>query len=258
MKDISTLSPTEALVLVVDDEEQLRSVLARYLTLMGYKVDTAASGEEALDLMRCNPYDVAVLDIRMPGMDGVEVMQQALQMNADLAIIFLTGHASLESAIAALKADAVDYLLKPVSVRDLAAAVARSLERRAQVGRARTQRAASERFLEVGIVTLDRLRRKVTVTGPGTLGDTSAELTVTETALLIHFMDHPGIGLSCSELAQVALGYHMGDKEASAILRPHISRLRKKIEPDPSHPCLIITSPPRCYLFNPHPTLSDS
>jgi DNA-binding response OmpR family regulator len=258
MKDASTATPTEALVLVVDDEEQLRSVLARYLTLMGYKVDTAACGEEALDLLRCNPYDVAVLDIRMPGLDGVEVMHQALQMNADLAIIFLTGHASLESAIAAVKADAVDYLLKPISVRDLAAAVARSLERRARAGRSRTQRAASERFLEIGVVTLDRLRRKATVTGLGTLGDISAELTATETALLIHFMDHPGIGLSCAELAQVALGYHMGDREASAILRPHISRLRGKIEPDPSHPRLIVTSPPWCYLFNPRPTPSDS
>jgi OmpR family response regulator RpaB len=253
MKNAQLAASTEARILVVDDEEQIRSVLARYLALMGYQVDTASSGEQALGLLRRSAYDVAVLDIRMPGLDGVEVMDQALKMHPDLCIIFLTGHASLESAIAAVKADAVDYLLKPVSVRDLASAVAKSLERRARSGRARTQRAASERFLEAGVVTLDRLRRKATVTGLGTLGDLSAELTVTETALLIHFMDHPGIGISCSELAQVALGYQMGDREASAILRPHISRLRKKIEPDPSHPCLIVTIQPRCYLFNPQP-----
>jgi DNA-binding response OmpR family regulator len=254
MKRTPTTESTEALILVVDDEEQIRSVLARYLTLMGYQVDTASSGEKALDLLRQKPYDVAVLDIRMPGLDGVEVMERALQMSPDLAIIFLTGYASIESAIAAVRANAIDYLLKPVSVRDLASAVARSLERRAQAGRSRTQQTASERFLEEGVLTLDRLRRKVTVTGLTTLDDVSAELTATETALLIHFMAHPGIGLSCAELAQVALGYHMGDREASAILRPHISRLRRKIEPDPSHPCLIVTIPPRCYLFNPQPT----
>jgi DNA-binding response OmpR family regulator len=251
MKKPGTISPAEALVLIVDDEEEIRSVLARHLTLLEYQVHQAASGQEALDMLRCACYDVAVLDIRLPDIDGVEVMYRARQIRPDLTIIFLTGHASLESAIAAVRSGAVDYLLKPAGIRDLAAAIDKALQRRAQVGQLRMQTVEPDRFMEVGIVTLDRQRRTMTVAEGGAGDGTSAKLTTNETALLAYFMQHPGIALSCRELAHAALGYSVSDKEAATIIRPHVSRLRKKIEINPRRPRLILSAPHSCYLFDP-------
>jgi DNA-binding response OmpR family regulator len=239
----------EARVLIVDDEPGVRSVLSRFLNLLGYCADEAACGQEALDMLERALYDVIVLDIRMPGMDGVEVMQRVHQKRPDLPTILLTGHASVESAIAAVKSRAADYLLKPVGMRDLAAAIARALQQRAQQMQPRSF--ASERFLQAGPLALDRERHLVVVARTDAAHDLSAKVTVSEAALLIHLMQHPGIALSCRDLARAALGYDVSEPEARRIIRPHICRLRKKIEPDPDHPRLILTAPDRRYLFNP-------
>ncbi len=122
-----------ALVLVVDDEPNVCSALTRSLTLSGYRADAASSGHQALGLLQRTPYDLMLLDLRMPGMDGVEVMQRAREVRPDLLIIVLTGHATLESAITAVESHATDYLLKPVSLHDVATAVATALLQRAKV-----------------------------------------------------------------------------------------------------------------------------
>ncbi|HEC35279.1 MAG TPA: response regulator, partial [Anaerolineae bacterium] len=118
------LSTAQARVLVVDDERRLRSALVSSLSLLGYQVDQAASGQQALEMLRQRSYDLMLLDIRMPGMDGIEVMHRVRQVCPGLVIIVLTGHASLESAITAVKCDAADYLLKPIGLSALADAVA--------------------------------------------------------------------------------------------------------------------------------------
>jgi DNA-binding response OmpR family regulator len=236
-------------VLVVDDEASVRSALARSLTLLGYSADAAASGYQALRMLEHMPYDVMVLDIRMPGMDGVEVMRRAHQVCPDLSTILLTGHATLESAIAAVRSHAADYLLKPASVHDVAAAIARALQERAQENPPRA--IAPERFLRVGPVILDRERRLVTVAEADDEDSLGAELTASESALLVHLMEHPGTVFSCRELAQVALGYDVCEEDAQRIVRPHICRLRKKIELDPGHPRLIRTIPGEGYLLSP-------
>jgi len=252
---MTNLTPTRpvpgARVLVVDDEAHVRSALARSLTLLGYRADEAASGHHALGMLERTPYDAMVLDIRMPGMDGVEVMQWVYQTYPDLSIILLTGHASLESAIAAVKSNAADYLLKPASVYDIAAAITRALQQHAQE---RPPRALPpDRFLCVGPVTLDRERHVALVAGTGGGRSLRARLTVSELALLLQLMQHPDTVFSCRELARTALGYEMDDKvsrrEAQSIVRPHLYRLRKKIEPDPGHSRLICTVPGRGYFF---------
>lgn len=244
----ATFAP-EARVLVVDDETHVRSALAHALTLMGHYADEAASGYHALQMLERTPYDVMVLDIRMPGMDGVEVMSRASQLYPDLHIIILTGHAALESAIAAVKFHAVDYLLKPASVHDIAAAIASAMQQSAREKSARMP--ALMRFLRAGPVILDRERHLIIVTGTDDAGSHRTKLTVSESALLSHLMQHPNVIFSYRELAQTALGYDVSEREAQSLIRPHISRLRKKIELDLGQPRLIRTAPGKGYLFTP-------
>jgi DNA-binding response OmpR family regulator len=257
-------------VLVVDDEPNVRSALKRSLTLLGYRADEAGSGHQALGLLERIAYDVMVLDMRMPGMDGIQVMQRARRIRPDLFIIVLTGHATLESAIAAVKSQATDYLLKPASIHDVAEAVANALQNRVETLRrrhlldvmdhtlsalrgnatpARTPGAPKlDRFLHAGPVTLDCEKRLVVV---GDMPARTAELTENETAILAYMMARADEVISTHELANAALGYDVTDQEAQNIVRPHIFRLRRKLEASPDDPLLICTVRGRGYLFAP-------
>ncbi|MCK4452331.1 MAG: response regulator transcription factor, partial [Anaerolineae bacterium] len=261
----------QARILMVDDEPTTRSAITRGLTLMGYRVDEAASGSQALDKLSSLPYDLMLLDLRMPGMDGVEVMKWVEQAQPGLLVIVLTAHASLESAIAAVQAGAANYLLKPCSIRDIEAAIARALQRRQkalhrqhlvgviaeavealQVGGKQDTLAPSDRplrFLRCGPVALDREKGMAAVRGPDDAGSLDTKLTTSEEALLAHLIQHPDTVFSCRQLARAALGYDVSEREAQDIVRPHIARLRKKIEPDPAHPRLIRTIRGKGYLF---------
>lgn len=245
----AVIASHQARVLVVDDEAPVRQALARSLTLLGYRADAAASGYQALGMLEHTRYDAMVLDIRMPGMDGIQVMQHACRMYPDLSIILLTGHATLESAISAVRAQAADYLLKPAKVYAVAAAIERALQRRIQEDLAQTPAPAN--ILQAGPITLDREMNVVSVAEASGAGDREVELTASESALLVHLMLHPDRVLSCRELASAALGYDVRGIEAQSIIRPHISRLRKKIEPNPDYPPLIRTVPGKGYLFSP-------
>jgi DNA-binding response OmpR family regulator len=252
MKDLTNaIFFSDARVLVVDDEAEVRSALVRYLGLLGYRVEEASSGHQALKMLRRNTYDAVVLDIRMPGIDGVEVMRRAQDMSPDLPIIFLTGHATLETAIAAVKSHAFDYLRKPASIHDIATAIASALEQRTRGGQ--PYAISLERFLQSGAVILDQERCLAIVTLPDVACSFGAELTPSETKLLSYLMKRSGTALSCHELARFALDYDVARERAPDIIRPHICRLRQKIEPDPRHPILILTAPGKRYLLTPSP-----
>jgi DNA-binding response OmpR family regulator len=263
----------QARILIVDDEPTARATIARALNLMDYQADEADSGSQAIAKLASWPYDLVLLDLMMPEMSGMEVMKEVRDTYPDLSVIVFTGYATLESAMEALRMGAVDYLLKPCSLREIEAAVARALQRRQE--RVRRQhlvqvmaealealrseieqetpvaREQQERFLRCGPITLDQEKRLVVVTEGGDTGSFNAELTVNEALLLAHLMRHPDVVLSCRELAGDSLGYDVTEREAQDIIRPHISRLRSKIEPDQAHPHLIRTVRGKGYLLAP-------
>ncbi|MDY7076908.1 MAG: response regulator transcription factor [Chloroflexota bacterium] len=262
---------TGAKLLVVDDEANLRASLRDILSLMGYHVEEAASGYEALELLESTPYDLMVLDMRMPGMDGVEVMRRARRICPDLSIVVLTAHASLESAIAAVKSDVADYLLKPFDIEGLSVTISRALRERSEQLRhqqllnlignaldtldrmenpetpAPAPPANPERFLHAGPLTLDRQKRLIIVQGDP---HRTAELTEGEAAILSTLMENPNQVLSWDRLIHSAMGYSLGEQEAQNQARLYIFRLRRKIEANPRKPRLIRTVRRRGYFLS--------
>jgi len=106
-------------VLVVDDELEFLELMQNRLHKRGFTIETANSGDKALALVAANHYDAMVLDVKMPGTDGIEVLRRVKIMKPELPVLLLTGHASMEAAMTGVETGAVDYLLKPVPINDL-------------------------------------------------------------------------------------------------------------------------------------------
>jgi len=263
-----------ARVLVVDDEVHVRSALARSLNLLDYHALAVASGEEALRKLEEGRWDLMIVDLRMPGMDGVELMCRARRRYPELLIVVLTGHADLDSAIAAVRSDAANYLRKPVSIGELAEAAADALEKRAtHVQNQRALRAIAQLVqgldrdpsrgtggrpapnsspVRVGSVLLDREKQRLVVDSHD--GSLEAALTDSEMGILECLLKQPGEVVSCYELAREALDYkgEVGSKEAASIVRPHISRLRRKFTSVNGPADLIQTVRGKGYVFRPN------
>jgi DNA-binding response OmpR family regulator len=250
-------------ILVVDDERAMRESLEEILTLEGFQVTLAESGEAALDVLRQTPVDLILLDLKMKGMDGLQVTEAAKQISPDTVIVMLTAHGTLESAISAMRRGAFDYLLKPASVSEIIASVQRGLSHRAQMLRQRDlvglmQRAIHElqvpagaeaaepqpdRYLRLRGLSLD-LQRHV-----AQAQDQLLDLTLTEFKMLAYLMNHPDQVISPRELVSAVQGYDADEHEARAIVRVHIRRLRQKIEPDPDEPQYVLNVRGVGYLF---------
>jgi DNA-binding response OmpR family regulator len=258
-------------ILIVDDEDDIRIALAQILRLEGYVAEEADSGDEALELLEHETFDLMVLDMRMPGMSGVEVIQQVRIAYPDLFVVVLTGQATLESAILTTKSDGVvDYLLKPVKTDEFVAAITRALRKKAE--RVQQQKLVSaaaqileasqqfeinppeaslktplERFIHVFPLTLDCQKRVMTFVdeNPARM----IELTKGETAVLATLMMYPNQTLSCHDLVTQALKYDVHESEAESVIRPYVFRLRRKLERSPKKPDLICTIRRRGYRF---------
>ena len=132
-------------VLLVDDEESFVEALGKRLNGRGLKVETSDSGEDAVAKAKRQAFDVVVLDLAMPGMDGIETLKRLLEIDADLQIILLTGHGSIEKAVEATKLGAMDFLQKPASLSDLLELINQASEKRALL----MEKRASERAADV-------------------------------------------------------------------------------------------------------------
>lgn len=220
--------------LAIDDEERIRLVLKKTLQRIGHTVVTASSGEEALDLLRDTSFDVAVVDLNLGGyVDGLEVLEAIRWRWPDTAVVILTAHGSLESAIASIREGVDDYLLKPAKPAEIRQAVERALDRRRRM---RSQEAdEQERIVQRGGFFVDLEKHQATADGQ------PLDLTPQELKLFVHLMQNTHRVVPPPELVQVVRDYECEDVyEVRRIIKWYIHRLRQKVEPDPSNPRHIV------------------
>jgi len=222
-------------ILVVDDEAQIVRLVRDYLEEAGFRVVTAADGAQALAVARHEKPDLVVLDLLMPGMDGLEFTRR-VRREQDLPIIMLTARADETDRVVGLEVGADDYVVKPFSPRELVARV-RAVLRRTQA----TPRQPSA--LRAGPLLLDPVTHTVTLFGQ------PVTLTPTEFSLLETLMAQPGRVFSRSDLLEAVRGVAFDSYERA--VDTHIKNLRRKIEPDPAHPRFILTVHGVGYRLNP-------
>jgi DNA-binding response OmpR family regulator len=214
--------------LVVDDEPSLVTVVAGYLTREGYAVDTAADGEAALAAARAHPPDIVVLDLMLPGIDGIEVCRQ-LRTFTDAYVIMLTARTEEVDKLVGLSVGADDYLTKPFSPRELVARV-KVMLRRPRTSTPAGPDAAIRRF---GKLAVDPQAREVHLDG------VPVELTRTEFDLLDALTARPRLAFTRAQLIEhVWGGGWVGDEHLVDI---HIGHIRRKLHDDPADPRYIRT-----------------
>lgn len=222
-------------ILVVDDEAVARQSLTDILRLEGYNVNSVPNGQAAIEYVRVNPIDLIIVDLRMPGMGGLEVVQVVNQVSPETEVILLTAYGSTDTAIQALRLRIHDYLLKPASPAQILQSVKKGLARRAAKLRAKSgsmdvsegDDAVQEFTLKDGTV-VDLSRRQIRCKGK------LEHLTPAEGRLLQVLMKNEGKVFSHRELVMLVQGYDTSQREAPEILRPLVSRLRHKLEQFPS------------------------
>lgn len=260
--EMNVLSPNEpAQILVVDDEGANRYSVSKTLQRVGYIVGEAASGEEALEMLSKQLYHVILTDIRMPGVDGVELLRRIKEEQPDAIVILMTGYASLGTAVEALRLGAHDYLIKPSSSQDIRQSVARGVERARNLTRRRILiDAIRNDVIELTRADIEPMRGMVEVDedeeprgrenltepistsmqlGPLTvypgayqiaIGEKDIDLTPTEFDLLLYLAAHRGRVVPCHELVREVRGYAVDEAEAREVIRPHVSNLRRKLK----------------------------
>jgi DNA-binding response OmpR family regulator len=228
-------------VLVVEDDPDIRGLVELHLTDAGYEVVEETNGQAGLDRALGETFDLAILDIMLPGIDGLEICRQLRAEKPELAILMLTARTTELDRVLGLEMGADDYLTKPFSVRELVARV-KAIFRRLEVFDSQPQ----AKNLTVGPIEIDADARQVRVEGE------SVDLTAREFDLLAFFAGNPGRVFTRGQLLDQVWGYtHEGYEHT---VNTHINRLRRKLEADPSHPRFILTVWGVGYRF---PTLKE-
>ncbi|MCL4079522.1 response regulator transcription factor [Coriobacteriia bacterium Es71-Z0120] len=215
-----------ARALVVDDERNIRDLVAMYLVAAGFDVDEADDGRIAIEMARQSPYDVVILDVMLPGADGAEVCR-SIREASDVPVIMLTARDIESEKVALLEAGADDYVTKPFSPPEL---VARA---RAAVRRYRGSPDAEGGVLRAGGLVLDPAAHEVSVDG------SSVTLTAREFAILHALMRQPGVVLSRQQILDAAWGFSDFVDERGVDV--HIRHIREKIGDDAAEPRFIET-----------------
>ncbi|GAB3862925.1 response regulator transcription factor [Dactylosporangium cerinum] len=211
-------------VLVVDDDPTVSDVVRRYLEREGFTVELAGDGQQALDAYDAERPDLVVLDLMLPGIDGLEVCRRLRAQDRALPIIMLTALGEESDRVLGLELGADDYITKPFSPRELVLRVQSVLRRAVPL--------VSEDVFVDGDLRVDAARRTVVLRGR------ELALTVREFDLLAFLMRNPGRVLRRAELLQQVWGWTFGDQSTVTV---HMRRLREKVEEDPAQPRRILT-----------------
>lgn len=212
-------------ILVVDDDAWVRKLVRGYLERAGFAVTVAATGPEALAEVTAHPPDLVVLDLMLPGMDGLDVARQIRRSSA-VPIIMLTARSTEDDRVLGLELGADDYVVKPFSARELEARV-RAVFRRAEGG------SAGARVADAAGIRVDLDRRQAAVAGQ------PVDLTALEFDLLAFLVQHPDRAFTRLELLEAVRGTSYSSFERA--VDSHIKRLRKKVERSPDAPFRIVT-----------------
>jgi two-component system, OmpR family, KDP operon response regulator KdpE len=222
-------------ILIVDDEPSIRRAIRATLLELGFDVEEASTGEQALVLLRGSQYEAMLLDINMPGMGGIEACRQIRQINPHAAILMLSVRDSEDDKVEALEAGADDYVTKPFHVRELVARV------RAAIRRARLPQRDASSVISIGDIALDPAGRVVQRRGQ------EVHLTPKEFDLLHYLMAHAGLPIVHARLLTAVWGPESSYQVE--YLRTFVGQLRKKLEDDAAHPQYLLTESQFGYRF---------
>ncbi|HEX5319003.1 MAG TPA: response regulator [Stellaceae bacterium] len=228
-------------ILIVDDQKDVCEVVEDYLTGEGYRVSTALNGDEMRQVLSQSPVDLVILDLMLPGEDGL-ALARFLRSESEVGIVILTGRGELVDRIIGLEMGADDYLAKPFNLRELLARV-KSVLRRIQGGGEARPAPVRSRVRFAGW-DLDLSSRELTAPS----GE-PVRLTTGEFDLLAVFVNHPNQVLSRSRLLDLARSREAGPFDRTIDVQ--VGRLRKKLEEDPVNPTLIKTVRGGGYIFAP-------
>jgi two-component system response regulator ResD len=229
-------------VLVVDDDATVAEVVDRYLRNAGFEVDLVADGPAALRTADATMPDLVVLDLMLPGLDGIEVCRR-LRERRPVPVIMLTARGEEADRVAGLECGADDYVTKPFSPREL------TLRVRSVLRRSHESLPARSGTLRAGALVVDADARTATRHGR------ALAFTVREFDLLTHLLRHPGRAFTRAELLEQVWGWTYGDQSTVTV---HIRRLREKIEDDPKVPRLLMTVWGVGYRYDPDPAPAGS
>lgn len=228
-------------ILVAEDQTDIRNLLVLNLRAAGYDVTEASDGRTALSLALAHRHDLLVLDLMMPGLDGLEVCKTLRAKGHSMPILMLTAKSTELDRVLGLELGADDYLTKPFSLAELLARVKALLRRAEMLLAAQQASAQSGATLRLGDIEISPSRRHVMVRGQ------VQEFTALEFDLLLHFVQHPGHVFSRSQLLNAVWGYSHDGYEHT--VTTHINRLRAKLEADPMRPQWILTVRGAGYKF---------
>jgi DNA-binding response OmpR family regulator len=220
-------------VLIIEDDKDITDLVEIHLGDLGYSLDKAYDGESGLLKAQTKPYDLVLLDLMLPKLEGLEVCKRIREENKTLPIIMLTSRSEEIDKILGLELGADDYIVKPFSIRELIARIKANLRHVEAIKEEITKANDSQPELQIGDLRIDFEKRKVI------LGAETIELTAKEFDLLSHFAQHPGRSYNRGELLSAVWGYQFSGYEHT--VNSHINRLRNKIEKNSADPTYIKT-----------------